>query len=119
MVGGMNGRPQTVLAVMQPAEVQLPDDTYLRRAKVFVTDLGVVVVTQTGKEIQIAYKAPHAAPAELPDMRAAERHQKLVAITADGTLRAKGTGGCMCGIRELQRLDFDGLRALATADMFW
>lgn len=103
-----------VLAEIFPAEVELPDGRFLRKAKIYITDDGVVVLEQTGKTIEIAYRGHHIIPAEMPNPRKVQRQQTMTATTIDGKVTARGALGCACQIRELQRFTYNDLIALSS-----
>lgn len=108
---------QTVLNVMFPAEVTLPDGRFIRKGKVFITDEGTVVLDQVGHEVQIVFRGRYA-PADVPEMpnpRKVTRLQTFKATTEHGLVAARGALGCACGIRELERFNWDDVVALSTA----
>lgn len=95
-----------VIAELFPAEVTLPGGEFVRRAKVFVTELGVVVLAQEGQDIRIVHRSRHTSPPELPEMRLQQRHRVLVAHVEDGDIIARGGLGCACTMRALQRTSY-------------
>lgn len=106
---------QNVIAELHPAEVTTPDGRFYRKAKVLLTDDGVIVLEQTGSDIAIVFAERHVATPVLPDMRRSTRQQYLEAYTQHGTLRANGAHGCSCTDRILQRFTIADVHAMATA----
>lgn len=85
-----------LLCELFPAEVKLPDDRVIQRARVFVTDRGVIVVAQEGREAVVAYKGRHIDLPELPGRNAPRTRQAVSLSVPEGTLIAR-RAGCTCG----------------------
>lgn len=100
-----------VIADMAPCEVLTPDGTLHRKARVWITERGVVVYTEPQPgTAERAYAARHSAPPEVDDQRKPRRRQRHVVHTADGDVVINPVLGCTCSMPALRTYTFDRVR---------
>jgi hypothetical protein len=96
---------QTLLAEVYPAEVTLPDGSFVPRARVFVLAEGVLVYGQEDGQAVLKYRGRHSAEPTLPNTLHPRRRQFAEISTPDGTVRANRVLGCTCKTPHLSRID--------------